>query len=140
MTTSIYLRHIALRHLLSAAVLAAPAGLAAQVSLTTVVDLAQHNSSAVKVAEADVAKAQAILAESKDVVIPSLLISTGIPAFPEIGFTGQPPSVWSATVQSLVFSIPQKHYINAARAGTIAEIRVAAGDSVGTGDVLAVIE
>ncbi len=86
-------------------------------SLVTVVDLAQHNSSEVKVAEADVAKAEAVLAESKDVVIPSLAVSTGIPAFPEVGFTGQPPSVWSATVQSLVFSIPQRHYVDAARAG-----------------------
>lgn len=117
MTTRFYLRRSALRYLLSAALLAVPAGLAAQVSLVTVVDLAQRNSSEVKVAEADVAKAEAVLAETKDVIIPSLAVSTGIPAFPEVGFTGQPPSVWSATVQSLVFSIPQRHYVDAARAG-----------------------
>ncbi len=86
-------------------------------SLATVVNLAQRNSSAVKIAQADVAKAQAVLAESKDVVIPSLLFSSGIPVFPEVGFTGQPPSIWSATIQSLVFSIPQKHYIDAAHSG-----------------------
>lgn len=87
----------------------------AQVSLETVVDLAQRNSTAVRLAQSDVNRAMANLSESKDVIIPSLLFSTGLPAFPEVGFTGTPPSIWSATVQSLVFSIPQKHYIDAAR-------------------------
>lgn len=102
---------------LGLALAAAPAFLPAQVSLATVVDLAQRNSTAVRMAQADVAKAQASLAESKDVVIPSVLLSTGLPVFPEVGFTGTPPSVWSGTVQSLVFSVPQKHYIDAARFG-----------------------
>lgn len=99
-----------------------PARLQAQVSLSTVVDLAQRNSSAVKLADADVRKAKASLAESKDVIFPSILFNTGIPTFPEVGFTGQPPSIWGATVQSLVFSIPQKHYIDAARSGMYAAI------------------
>lgn len=89
----------------------------AQVSLRTVVELAQRNSTAVKAAQADVAKAKAVLDQSHDVFIPSLNFGTGIPAFPEVGFTGQPPSIWTMTVESLVFSIPQKHYITAARAG-----------------------
>lgn len=91
--------------------------LTAQVSLPTVVALAQRNSTTVRIALADVNRATAVLAESRDVIIPSLLFSTGLPAFPEVGFTGSPPSIWSGTVQSLVFSIPQKHYIEAARAG-----------------------
>lgn len=91
--------------------------LAAQVTLGAVVGLAQRNSTAVRMAQADVGKAEASLSESKDVVIPSLNFGTGIPAFPEEGFTGSPPSIWSATVQSLAFSIPQKHYIDAARSG-----------------------
>jgi outer membrane protein TolC len=115
--TSCHSRSFTARIVMSAALLAAPTTLTAQVSLTTVVDLAQHNSSAVKIAQAEVAKARAVLAESRDVVIPSLSFSTGIPAFPEEGFTGSPPSVWSATVQSLAFSIPQKYYIEASRAG-----------------------
>lgn len=89
----------------------------AQVSLATVVDLAQRNSTAVRIAQADVNKASAALAESKDVTIPSLQFGTGLPVFPEVGFTGSPPSIWNATVESLVFSFPQKHYIDAARAG-----------------------
>jgi outer membrane protein TolC len=89
----------------------------AQVSLKTVVDLAQRNSTAVRAAQADVRKAAAVLSESKDVAIPSINFSTGLPVFPEVGFTGQVPSIWSATAQSLVFSIPQKRYIDAARMG-----------------------
>lgn len=99
---------------------AAPAPVRAQVSLTTVVDLAQRNSSEVKLAEADVSKAQALLSESKDVIVPSVFFSTGIPTFPEVGFTGTPPSIWSATIQSLVFGIPQKRYIDAAHLGLLA--------------------
>lgn len=90
---------------------------AAQVSLKTAVELAQRNSTAVRIAQADVSKASAVLSESKDVTIPSLVFNTGLPVFPEVGFTGQPPSIWSATIQSLVFSIPQKHYIDAAGSG-----------------------
>jgi outer membrane protein TolC len=97
------------------AVMAASAG--AQISLTTIVDLAQRNSSAVNLAQADVSKATAELSASKDVFVPSVLFSTGIPVFPEIGFTGTPPSIWTGSVQSLVFSIPQKRYIDAARLG-----------------------
>ncbi|HTX77294.1 MAG TPA: TolC family protein [Terracidiphilus sp.] len=89
----------------------------AQVSLRTVVDLAQRNSTAVRAAQADVMKARAVMSESKDVYIPAVSFSTGIPAFPEEGFTGQPPSLYSFTVQSLVLSIPQKYYIEAARSG-----------------------
>ena len=89
----------------------------AQVSLKTVVDLAERNSTGVRAAQADVNKASAVLSESKDAVIPSVSVGTGIPVFPEIGFTGSPPSIWNATVQALVYSIPQKRYIDASRFG-----------------------
>ena len=62
-------------------------------------------------------KANAQLSETKDTVIPTVNFETGLPVFPEVGFTGSPPSIWSATVQSLVFSIPQKRYIDAAGYG-----------------------
>lgn len=94
-----------------------PALLPAQVSLRTVVDLAQRDSTAVRAAQADVHKAAAVLSESKDVVIPSINFSTGLPVFPEVGFTGNIPSIWSASAQSLVFSVSQKRYIDAARMG-----------------------
>ena len=81
------------------------------------VDLAQRNSTSVRAAYADVSKATAVFSESRDAVIPSINFGTGLPVFPEIGFTGQPPSIWSATVQALVYSIPQKRYIDAAKLG-----------------------
>ena len=87
----------------------------AQVSLATVVDLAQRNSSAVKLAEADVQKAQAALAQTKDAYIPNFVIGSNVGyshGFP----TGQ-PSVGSATMQSLVLSYSQRQYTKAARAG-----------------------
>lgn len=103
-----------------AAGMASPAR--AQVSLATVVDLAQKNSSAVRMADSDVKKAQAALEQAKDVLIPSLLATTGIPAFPEVGFTGSPPTLWGATVQSLVYGVPQKNYIRSANSGVLAAV------------------
>jgi outer membrane protein TolC len=102
------------------AVATSPAVLPAQVSLATVVDLAQRNSATVRIADADVSKARAAYEQARDVLIPSLLVTTGIPAFPEVGFTGSPPTLWGATVQSLVYGIPQKNYISSAQSGVLA--------------------
>jgi outer membrane protein TolC len=93
----------------------APALAQAQVSLTSVVELAQQNSSAVKLANADLQKAQAALAQTEDAYIPNFAIGSQIGyshGFP----TGQ-PSVGSATMQSLVLSFSQRQYTKAARAG-----------------------
>ncbi len=87
----------------------------AQVSLTTVVELAQQNSSAVKLANADLQKAQAALGQTEDAYIPNFVIGSQIGyshGFP----TGQ-PSVGNATMQSLVLSFSQRQYTKAARAG-----------------------
>jgi outer membrane protein TolC len=89
----------------------------AQLSLSTVVDLAQRHSSAVKLAEADVEKAKAMLAQTQDVFVPSLTFGSGLPAFRTIGFMPGVPSTFSGTVQSLAFSLPQKEYIEAAQYG-----------------------
>ncbi len=89
---------------------------AAQVSLTSVVELAQKNSAAVRLSLADVQKASAELGQSRDAFIPSVSFGSGLPAFPEVGFTGSLPSIWDSTVQSIVFSMPQIQYIHAARA------------------------
>jgi outer membrane protein TolC len=103
-------------------VLAAPTLVRAQVSLATVVDLAQRNSTSVRMAEADVAKARASYAATRDAIIPSIQLRTGLPIFPEVGFTGTPPSIISATVQSLVYGLPQKRYIDAAGFGVKASL------------------
>ncbi len=92
-----------------------PALLSAQVSLRTVVELAQQNSSAVRLSDADVKKAQAALDQTQDAYIPNFVIGSQIGyshGFP----TGQ-PSVGSATMQSLVLSYSQRQYTKAARAG-----------------------
>jgi outer membrane protein TolC len=94
-----------------------PEVIQAQVSLATVVDLAQKNSTGVRAAMADVDKANAVLSETKSTVIPAINVQTGVPVFPSTGFTGSPPSIFTATVQSLVYSIPQKRYIDAASYG-----------------------
>jgi outer membrane protein TolC len=91
-----------------------PSLLRAQVSLGTVVDLAQRNSAAVRLAQADINKASALLSETKDAIIPSVNFTTGLPVFPDVGFTGTPPSIFSATIYSLIWGFPQKHYIQAA--------------------------
>jgi outer membrane protein TolC len=88
---------------------------AQQVSLETVVDLAARNSSAVKLAEADLQKAQAALAQTKDAYIPNLVI--GSVAGYSYGFPTGQPSLGSATMQSLVLSYSQRQYIKAAQAG-----------------------
>ena len=93
----------------------APAFLSAQVSLATMVDLAQRNSSTVKLAQSDVDKAAAALAQTHDAYIPNFVIGSQIGyshGFP----TGQ-PSVFSAAMQSLVLSYSQRQYTKAARVG-----------------------
>ena len=97
------------------AIALAPALLPAQVSLRTVVEMAQQNSSAVKLALADVQKAQAALAQTQDAYIPNLVI--GSTAGYSHGYPAGQPSVGSATMQSLVFSYSQRQYTKAARAG-----------------------
>jgi outer membrane protein TolC len=106
--------------LIGATLSAAPAIISAQVSLATVVDLAQHKSNTVKLAETDKRKAEATLAETKDVFLPNLTFGSGLPAFPEVGFSGGVPSIFNGTVQSLAFDVPQHQFIQAARIGVAA--------------------
>lgn len=88
----------------------------AQVSLATIVEMAQHNSNPVRLAEANVRKAIAQYAEARDVFFPSIYFGSGLPAFPEVGFTGALPTIWDANVQSMVFSMPLIRYSQAAHA------------------------
>jgi outer membrane protein TolC len=99
------------------ALVCAPATGFGQLSLTTVVALAQKNSAQVRLAQADVQKAQAQFGQTRDAFVPSISFGSGLPAFPEIGFTGSLPTVWDSQVESMVFSLPQIRYIQAARMG-----------------------
>jgi outer membrane protein TolC len=100
-----------------AAGLLAPVAASAQISLSTTVFLAQRHSTAVRIAEADLMKSEAALAEAHDVYVPSVSFTSGLPAVPSVGFLGGLPSIFSASMQSLVFSPAQWRYIGAAQAG-----------------------
>jgi outer membrane protein TolC len=99
---------------------AASTALPAQVTLATAVDLAQRNSAAVKLAQADVQRAQAALAQTRDAFIPTVDVGSGLPALPAVGFTGGVPSILNGNVQTMIFSLPQFQYIKAARAALAA--------------------
>ena len=87
----------------------------AQISLSTAVNLALRNSPRVKIAQADVNKAQAVLSQSKDAFVPAVAATGGVGK--STGAPLNPPVVFSIGAQSLVFNSSQLDYIRAARAG-----------------------
>ena len=92
-----------------------PVHAAAQLSLSTVVALSQRNSTTVRLAEADVRKAEAMLAETHDVYFPVFNLGAGVGY--SVGFTGGVPSLLTLDAHSHIFSLPQIQYDHAARAG-----------------------
>ena len=100
-------------------VLASTAAMKAQtpVRLATVVELAQRNSAPVRLAEADLSKAQGAYQESGSAFIPTLNFASGLPFLPSVGFTGGTPNIFTGSMQSMVFSLPQRQYIRAAQDG-----------------------
>jgi len=88
---------------------------AAQISLSTAAGLALKNDPRVKAAEANVARAQAVLAEAHDAYVPTVGISGGYgkSTGPPLGL----PTVFSVSSQSLVFNFSQRDNIRAAEAG-----------------------
>jgi outer membrane protein TolC len=99
--------------IVAACVFAASVPATAQISFTTAIDLALKNSPKVQSAQADVEKAIAVLAETKDVYIPSLTGGSGLGW--SYGFPLGQPSVFNFTSQSMLISFSQKNYIQAAR-------------------------
>ena len=90
-----------------------------QISLATAVSLAIHANPRVRVAEADVLKATASLAEARDAYIPSL--SAGGSGYGRsYGYPLGQPTVLNITAQSLVFNYSQQDYIRAAHSGVAA--------------------
>jgi len=85
----------------------------AQVSLSTVVDLAVRNSAPVKVSLAEVQRATAALSEAKDVYLPSFTLGSSVGY--TYGFPVGQPSVYNVGSQSVFYSFSQPYYIRAAR-------------------------
>jgi outer membrane protein TolC len=90
-----------------------PLATQAQLSLSTAVALAEKNSPAVRAAAAGVQQARAGLAETRDIYIPNVTMST-TPGY-AYGFPLGYPSLFTATSQSLGFSFSQRDYIRSAR-------------------------
>lgn len=88
----------------------------AQVSLYTAVDLALRNSTAVRIAQADVAHAAGVVRETKDAYIPNLILGSSLGP-PSYGFPLGQPSIFNVQSQSLLFTFSQKDYVRATRAG-----------------------
>jgi len=88
---------------------------AAQISLSSTVDLALQNSTQVRIAAADVQRATAGLSEAKDVYIPNLVTGSSLGP-PSIGFPLGQPSIFNVESQSLVYSFSQPDYIRASHA------------------------
>ncbi len=86
----------------------------AQISFTSAVGLALKNSPKVMMAQADVDKARASLAQLQDAYIPNLVGGSGIGP-PSYGFPLGQPSIYNVTSQSLVFSYAQRDYIRSAK-------------------------
>ncbi len=87
-----------------------------QISLETAVDLSLRNSPRVKMAQTDVDKAQASLAESRDVFLPSVTAG-GAGYGRSYGYPQGQPSVLNINTQSLIFTYSQRDYIRAAHSG-----------------------
>lgn len=100
---------------LAAALLVLPLSAKAQISLSTAVDLAEKSSPAVRMAVADVRRATAALAETRDAYIPNFVFGAS-PGY-AYGFPLGYPSLFQANSQSLAISFSQPDYIRAARAG-----------------------
>ena len=66
-------------------------------------------------AEADIKKARASLAETRDVFVPSVTVASGLGA--SSGITLSVPTVFTANAQSLVFNYSQRNYIRASKFG-----------------------
>ena len=90
-----------------------------QISLETAVDLSVRNSPRVKIAQADVDKAQASLSESRDVFIPNATAGGGGYGR-SYGYPQGQPSVLNINTGSLVFTFSQRDFIRAAHSGLTA--------------------
>jgi outer membrane protein TolC len=95
-------------------------------SLYTVVDLSLRNSPEIRMAEADVRRAQAGLSESRDAYKPGFTFGSNIGY--SYGFPVGQPTVLNVQSNSLAFSFSQPDYIRSARA-SLASAQLALKDA-----------
>ena len=95
----------------------ATASASAQISLSTAVNLAMQNNPRVKLAGTDLARAKAVLAETKEAFVPAVSTTAGVGR--QTGVPLYPPVIFSISAQSLVFNFSQPDYIRAARSGLV---------------------
>src|SRR5438270_11457032 len=100
---------------IAATAFAVSLGLPAQMSLTSAVDIAVRSHPRVRSAEADVQRARAALQQTHDVFVPSLTAGAGLGQ--AYGYSTNPPTLFSVSTGSLVYSSAQGSYIRSARAG-----------------------
>lgn len=86
----------------------------AQISLTTAVDLALSSNPRVQGAKADVERARAQRSQAHDAYVPSITAGAGIGQ--SYGYSPQPPTLFTVSGGSLVYSSAQFAYIRSANA------------------------
>jgi outer membrane protein TolC len=94
-------------------ILLLPAAATAQVSLLTTVDQAVRNSTAVRIAAADVQRAAAGVSEARDVYVPNFVLGSSVGY--TYGFPIGQPTIVNVSSQSLLFTFSQKDYVRSAR-------------------------
>jgi outer membrane protein TolC len=87
----------------------------AQISLQSAVGLALQSDPRMKMAQADVDKARASVAESHDAFVPSVGANAGVGY--SIGVPLGLPVIFSMSSQSLLYNFSQRDYVRAAHAG-----------------------
>ncbi len=92
-------------------------GAGAQISLPTAVNLALQNNPKVKIAQADLDRARAVLSETRDAFVPAVTANGGVGR--ATGAPLSPPVVFSIAAQSLVYNFAQPDYIRAAHSGVL---------------------
>jgi outer membrane protein TolC len=97
--------------LLLSPTIAAPA----QISLNTAVDLALRGNPRIQAAQADLRRAGEQLSQTYDVYIPTLSAGAGIGQ--AYGYSEYPPTLFTMSSGSLVYSSAQNFYVHSARAG-----------------------
>jgi len=87
----------------------------AQMTLLAAVDLSLSHSPRIREAQANVSKAKASVSEARDVYVPVITAGAGVGQ--SYGYSFNPPTLFVANAQSLIFNFSQRDYIRASGSG-----------------------